>query len=72
MAFGEEQESVKFKNAECIRETARALLVRFDGRERWIPKSAVHDDSEVYGNLKDNSKGTLVIVGWWWAEHEDD
>jgi len=50
------------EGVECIRETDRALLVRLeDGDEHWIPKSVIHDDSEVY---ELGGEGTLVVQGW--------
>jgi len=49
--------------AVCIAETPQALMVEIDGDEYWIPKSQIHDDSEVYNN-DDGSEGELVITGW--------
>jgi hypothetical protein len=65
MRVGQEPE----ERAGCrvIRETAKALLVCLDdGREVWIPKSQIHDDSEIW---KPGDAGTLVVNGWW-AEKE--
>jgi hypothetical protein len=54
-------------DAECVAETERAIRCRLEtGDEVWIPKSVVHDDSEVYA--LDHS-GKLVVAGWW-AEKE--
>ena len=54
--------------AEAIRETDKALLVRLEsGDERWIPKSLIDDDSEVY-SMK-SREGTLILP-LWWAEKE--
>ena len=47
--------------AECIRETDKAILVVLEGEEHWVPKSAIHDDSEVFG---DGMAGTLVVHPW--------
>jgi hypothetical protein len=69
MAFGEESEPVVFKNTTCLRESPRAMLVRIDGKERWVPKSVVHDDSEVF-DAKENATGKLVLVGWWAREND--
>lgn len=53
--------------AKCVRETEKALLVELEtGEERWVPKSVVHDDSEVY---EEGGEGTLVVQEWW-AEKE--
>ena len=44
--------------------TAKALLVRIGAKEVWVPKSVIHDDSEVYRE-SDTSPGKLVLKGWW-------
>ena len=54
----------------CEKETAKAILVLFPhGTRSWIPKSVVHDDSEVYGEHPDAREGKLVIARWF-AEKE--
>lgn len=51
----------------AIRESPKALLVRLSGgAEIWVPKSVIHDDSEVY---KAGTNGTLVVARWF-AEKE--
>ena len=54
----------------AIKETERALLVvlESDGEEHWIPKSVMHDDSEVFDDA-DNSEGDVVVKRWF-AERE--
>jgi hypothetical protein len=54
-------ETVSIEDVKCIQETAAALLCVIDGDEVWIPKSQIHDDSEVYD---EGSSGTLVITEW--------
>ena len=55
--------------ARCTRETDRALLCVLEtGEEKWIPKSVVHDDSEVF-DAEGNAQGELVVKQWW-AEKE--
>jgi hypothetical protein len=45
--------------------TEKALLcVPAQGGQFWIPKSVVHDDSEVW---KKDDEGKLVVK-YWWAE----
>lgn len=48
------------------KETPKAILVRItlEGRqvERWIPKSVIHDDSEVW---KLGHFGKLYVEQWW-------
>lgn len=51
------------------RETDKAILVILedDGdKEVWIPKSVIHDDSEIW---KDEQSGELVVKTWF-AEQE--
>jgi len=56
------------QNTKALRDTDKALLVEFeDGVERWIPKSVIDDDSEVY---KLGTTGTLVVKQWF-AEKEE-
>lgn len=48
-------------------ETDKALCVELpDGARKWIPKSVIHDDSEVW---KYGDEGVLVVKTWW-AERE--
>lgn len=60
MAF----EGVKIGNGVGVKETERALLVKLDDEEdeRWIPKSVIHDDSEVF---EEGGEGTVVVAPWW-------
>jgi hypothetical protein len=46
-----------------LRETEKAILVSLEGAgEKWIPKSVVHDDSEIW---KKDDTGKLVVKMWW-------
>lgn len=51
----------EFEDVTVIRETDAALLVDVDGKEVWIPKSQIDDDSEVY---KAGTDGTLIVSEW--------
>lgn len=54
---------VHLGEAECLRTTEKAILVRLEtGKEVWIPNSQVHDDSEVFAL---RHKGRLLITAWW-------
>jgi len=46
----------------CTRETDKAILVSDGTIELWVPKSVVHDDSEVYAA---DTEGDLVLAEWW-------
>lgn len=49
---------------EVVQETDKALLIRLEsGDEKWIPKSVIHDDSEVY-DVGENSSGEVVVQQW--------
>jgi len=49
-------------------ETAKAILVVLDdAMEKWIPKSVIDEDSEVY---KMGTSGTLIVKRWF-AEKEE-
>lgn len=50
---------VELEVVEVIHETDGAILCAFDtGEEEWIPKFAIHDDSEVW---EMGTEGTLVV-----------
>jgi len=59
--MGNSVEPVRIDDVVCIRQTAKAILVVIEDVERWIPQSAIHDDSEVW---QDGDKGELVVAGW--------
>ena len=64
------EDAVYFEDARCKAETPKAILVKIDTRdgkkEVWVPKSQVHDDSEIAGR---DDEGTLAITEWF-AEKE--
>jgi len=57
--------------ARAVAETAKALKVAIetsDGkRELWVPKSVIHDDSEVFDN-GENKEGKIALQGWFARE----
>ena len=67
--MGDSEKTMTREGCTGIRETSKALLVRLkDGAMVWVPKSVIHDDSEVYE--KDYEEGKLVVQRWW-AEREE-
>lgn len=60
-------EPVRFRNVTVKRSTDKALLCIWDGEEHWVPKSMIHDDSEVFEDTDGANEGTLVVK-YWWAE----
>jgi hypothetical protein len=65
--YDQDEEYVEFEDVKCRVETDSAILCDFDSDDVfsapiWVPKSIVHDDSEVY---KKDTDGTLIIARWW-------
>jgi|WetSurMetagenome_2_1015567.scaffolds.fasta_scaffold04771_9 hypothetical protein len=54
--------------AEVIKSTRLAILVSLEDldEERWIPKSVIHDDSDI----RDEGDSGELVVNRWWAEQE--
>ena len=63
-------DGVNLGQARAFAGTAKALRVQLESEDepRWIPRSQIHDDSEVYDD-KDNATGDLVVTRWF-AEKE--
>ena len=63
------EEITIIESCTAIKETERALLVTsysFEG-EKWVPKSVIDDDSDVF-----EMGGTgLLYVKTWWAEKNE-
>lgn len=61
---------VNLGQAQAIAGTEKALRVQLESEDtpRWVPKSQIHDDSEIYDD-KDNATGDLVVSRWF-AEKE--
>ena len=58
---GEDREPVEVGYERAVRETAAALCVRIDGRDRWIPKSLIVEHQE---------DACLLTVPEWFATKE--
>lgn len=65
MARDEDDEGVDFPEASCLKETPKAILVNRGKGDLWVPKSVIHDDSEVY---EEGHEGTLIVKRWWAEE----
>lgn len=60
---GEDQ--VEFE-VDCVEaESPQAILVDIEGTKVWVPKSVIHDDSEVYSKKSGEGGGTLIVERWW-------
>lgn len=53
-------EVVEFVDAQCLKTTAQAALIKFEDRDEpvWIPQSQIDDASEVW---RAGDKGILII-----------
>ena len=60
------EQTVELDDATVEAETDLALLCNINEKSHWIPKSVVHEDSEV---SSEGDTGTIVIMRWF-AEKE--
>ena len=60
------EETVELEDVTIEAETDLALLCNIDDKKHWIPKSVVHEDSEV---SSEGDTGTIVLQRWF-AEKE--
>lgn len=56
-----ERDGFSIDDVKCTRETGAAILCVIKGKEEWIPKSQVHDDSFVF---RVGHEGKLVVTEW--------
>ncbi len=64
MALKTPPEYVRIEDAEVRAETTKAILVASPRlfKEEWIPKSVIHDDSEVW--KMGQAKGLVFVAEW--------
>lgn len=57
------EDTVSIRNVKCNGQTEKAIHCTIEGKpgQFWFPKSAVHDDSEVW---QPGQTGTLVVLEW--------
>lgn len=70
-------DAVDYPGARILKVRDKSILVSapdlpenpvFGTRERWVPNTCVHDDSEVHA--KGDHTGVLLVKKWW-AEQEE-
>lgn len=61
--FDDGDDKITVEGATAIGESERALLVEFGDQRTWVPKSCIHDDSEVF-DTKEHGQGKLIVKGW--------
>lgn len=62
MPRDEEDQTHNMGEGKITAETAKAILFEADGKKTWIPKSVIHDDSEVW---EKGHEGPLIVKQWW-------
>jgi len=66
---GGDRAPVRLGDVTVLRETDKAILCRrgtMFAESFWVPKSVVHDDSDVWADTDDGrGPGVLVVAGWW-------
>ena len=60
-------DEVSLGQAEVIGFSDLALKCQVEDREKplWVPRSVIHDASEVYGTAPHNNSGELIVATWW-------
>lgn len=56
------EEDLFSAEARIVKDTGKCFLIDVEGESVLIPKSQIHDDSEVFD--MDNREGRLVIPMW--------
>lgn len=66
----EDDDGARLGTGELINETQDAILVQLDGASGplWVPKSQLHDDSEIYGGDDGEGQSGQLVTSTWWAE----
>jgi hypothetical protein len=57
--------------ARVIADTDKAVLCELDeiGGEQWVPRSVIHEDSQIERDDEKDAEGELIVAAWW-AERE--
>ena len=61
-------EACSLGKGKVLRQTEKAILFEpedTDVDQFWVPKSVVHDDSEVWEDADDKREGELIVKQWW-------
>lgn len=61
-----EASSESLGQGKVVKASDKALQIELTdiGETRWIPRSVIHDDSEVYDDGA-NKEGEVVVKQWW-------
>lgn len=53
-----------FGEVQVVRKTDKAMLLRYEDDEQWVPESLIDDDSEIWLKSVEGESGNLVIPFW--------
>lgn len=69
----DEPEGVDIQVERVLQEREKAIQVVFadTGDDKWIPKSVIHSDSEVYEKPEEGSGAGTLVLHRWFAEQEN-
>jgi len=64
--MAKEASSESLGHGKVVRASDKALQIELSdiGETKWIPRSIIHDDSEVYDD-GENKEGEVVVKQWW-------
>jgi hypothetical protein len=57
----DDEDTVEFDDVAAVGETDKALCCLIESETHWVPKSQIHDNSEIY---KKGHEGRLVVSRW--------
>jgi hypothetical protein len=68
MAYNGSDDAYVMGDGKVVGETDKAIRVLLTDADapQWVPKSVVHDDSEIW---KTNDVGSLVVKKWWYEKN---
>jgi hypothetical protein len=52
---------IEFGDVKAVADSELGLRISVGGKAVWVPKSEIHEDSDVYEN---GTEGTLIISEW--------
>lgn len=65
MAFGRDRDPGYSLGIQTVKRlTEKAFLFEIDGEDVWIPKSQIHENSEIQEHALVTEEGELVITEW--------
>lgn len=64
---GKSREPVRVEGVVVTKETGMAILIEVQGKEAWIPKSQIDEDSEV----KEEGDSGILIIPLWLADDKE-